>query len=112
MSASTPPPSSSSQPETTPNGSTPKRSGPTSAASHQSRPRQARPNAIGSTEAGTDKPTRRSTTIMLSRMRYDPRTRAYIERRQAEDKTTGEICRMLRRYIAREVYKHLPRTTG
>ena len=49
---------------------------------------------------------------MLSRMRYDPRTRAYIERRQAEGKTTGEICRMLRRYIAREVYKHLPRTTG
>lgn len=47
-------------------------------------------------------------TIMLSRMRYDPRTRDYVERRRAQGKTTGEICRMLRRYIAREVYKHLP----
>ncbi len=49
-------------------------------------------------------------TIMLSRMRYDARTRDYVERRRAEGKTTGEICRMLRRYIAREVYKHLPRS--
>jgi transposase len=48
--------------------------------------------------------------IMLTRMAHDERTRAYIARRTAEGKTTGEIARMLKRYIAREVYKTLPTT--
>jgi hypothetical protein len=47
---------------------------------------------------------------MLTRMAHDERTRAYIARRTAEGKTTGEIARMLKRYIAREVYKTLPTT--
>lgn len=49
--------------------------------------------------------------IMLTRLRHDPATHAYVARRTAEGKTTGEITRMLRRYIARETYKHLPRPT-
>jgi transposase len=48
--------------------------------------------------------------IMLTRMAHDPATRAYIVRRTAEDKTMGEIARMLKRYIAREIYKTLPMT--
>ena len=48
--------------------------------------------------------------IMLTRMAHDERTRAYIARRTAEGKTMGEIARMLKRYIAREVYKALPTT--
>ncbi len=48
-------------------------------------------------------------TIMLSRMRHDQRTRDYIKRRSTEGKTMGEISRMLRRYISREIYHHLPR---
>jgi len=46
-------------------------------------------------------------TIMLSRMRHDQRTRDYVARRSAEGKTMGEISRMLRRYISREIYKEL-----
>jgi transposase len=44
---------------------------------------------------------------MLSRMRHDQRTRDYISRRSAQGKTMGEISRMLRRYISREIYKEL-----
>jgi transposase len=45
--------------------------------------------------------------ITLTRMRSDPRTRAYVERRTAEGKSKREIMRILKRYIAREVYHHL-----
>jgi transposase len=52
-------------------------------------------------------------TIVLSRLRYDPATRAYAERRTAEGKTPREIKRCLKRYIARDLYKLLehPPTT-
>ena len=42
--------------------------------------------------------------IVLSRMSFEPRTRAYVERRLAEGKTKKEIMRCLKRYVAREVY--------
>ncbi len=42
--------------------------------------------------------------IVLSRMSFEPRTRAYVERRLAEGKTKTEIIRCLKRYVAREVY--------
>ena len=45
--------------------------------------------------------------IALTRMRSDPRTRAYVKRRTAEGKSKREIIRILKRYIAREVYHHL-----
>ncbi len=48
--------------------------------------------------------------IALCRMRHDPRTRAYLERRTAEGNSKLEIIRMLKRYIAREVYRQLPRS--
>jgi transposase len=47
--------------------------------------------------------------IMLCRLRHDQATRTYVARRLAEGKTMGEIGRILKRYVAREVYKHLPR---
>jgi len=46
-------------------------------------------------------------TIALSRLRYDPDTRAYAERRRAEGKTDREIKRCLKRYIARQLYRQL-----
>lgn len=46
-------------------------------------------------------------TIVLNRMRRDPRTRAYVERRTAEGMSTKEIMRCLKRYVAREVYEIL-----
>ena len=48
--------------------------------------------------------------IMLTRMASDARTRAYVSKRSADGKTMGETTRMLKRYIAREVYHHLPTT--
>ena len=45
--------------------------------------------------------------IVFVRMACDPRTKAYVARRTAEGKTTKEIMRCLKRYVAREVYKAL-----
>jgi transposase len=47
--------------------------------------------------------------IVFTRMGSDPRTRAYVERRLAEGRSKPEIMRILKRYVAREVYRHLPR---
>lgn len=43
-------------------------------------------------------------TIALIRMRSDPRTRTYVERRQAEGQSRKEVMRCLKRYLARELY--------
>ena len=48
--------------------------------------------------------------IIITRMRHDPATRDYVARRLTEGKTMGEIARILKRYAAREVFKHLPRS--
>lgn len=45
--------------------------------------------------------------IARVRMRCDPRTMAYVERRTAEGRSRREVERCLVRYIAREVYKAL-----
>jgi transposase len=46
-------------------------------------------------------------TVVLSRLRYDPDTRAYKDRRRAQGKTDREIKRCLKRYIARQLYRQL-----
>jgi transposase len=46
-------------------------------------------------------------TIAVTRMRHDPRTRHYVERRRAEGKTDREIRRCLKRYLARNLYRRL-----
>ena len=46
-------------------------------------------------------------TIALCRLRYDPRTQDYAERRRTEGKTDREIKRCLKRYIARQLYRQL-----
>jgi transposase len=43
-------------------------------------------------------------TIAMVRMRSEPRTRAYVERRTAEGMSHKEIHRCLKRYIVRELY--------
>jgi transposase len=48
--------------------------------------------------------------IVLTRMSRDERTRTYVARRRAEGKNTAEIMRCLKRYVARETFRHLPRT--
>jgi transposase len=47
--------------------------------------------------------------IVFTRMASDPRTRAYVQRRIDEGLTKPEIMRVLKRYVAREIYRHLPR---
>jgi transposase len=46
--------------------------------------------------------------IVFTRMSSDPRTRTYVERRLGEGRSKPEIMRVLKRYVAREVYRHLP----
>ena len=46
----------------------------------------------------------------MVRMRCCPRTKAYVARRTAEGKTSREIRRCLKRYIARELYRTLTAT--
>lgn len=44
---------------------------------------------------------------VITRMTHDPDTRAYVERRRAEGRTTKEIRRCLKRYLARQLYRTL-----
>ncbi|MET9030935.1 IS110 family transposase [Nocardia sp. NPDC004168] len=48
----------------------------------------------------------------ITRMIHDPTTREYVERRRAEGRTTKEIRRCLKRYLARQIYRHLNATSG
>jgi transposase len=53
-------------------------------------------------------------TIILSRRKHEPRTIAYVERRQREGKSTREAIRCLKRYLARHLFRILeagPATT-
>jgi transposase len=47
--------------------------------------------------------------IVMVRIAHDPDTTAYFERRVKEGRTKPEVIRILKRYVAREVYRHLPR---
>ena len=46
-------------------------------------------------------------TIALHRRQHDPATRAYIARRIAEGKTAREATRLVKRYLARHLYRLL-----
>jgi len=47
--------------------------------------------------------------IVMTRLSFDPRTRAYMERRTKEGRSKREVIRILKRYVAREVFRVLPR---
>jgi transposase len=46
-------------------------------------------------------------TVILHRRQHDPATRDYIARRIAEGKTTRDAVRLLKRYLARHLYRLL-----
>ena len=48
--------------------------------------------------------------IVLTRMSSHEKTRRYVARRRNEGLNTAEIMRCLKRYVARQTFKHLPRT--
>jgi transposase len=50
-------------------------------------------------------------TVAITRLRRDPTTQAYAQRRRAEGKTDREIRRCLKRYIARQLYRLLEPAT-
>jgi transposase len=45
--------------------------------------------------------------IVMVRLRWDPATRAYVDRRVSEGKTRREAMRCLKRYVARDIYRIL-----
>jgi transposase len=47
--------------------------------------------------------------IVFTRMSSDERTRKYVARRVAEGRTNREVMRVLKRYVAREIYPHITR---
>jgi len=49
-------------------------------------------------------------TVVLHRRQHDPATRDYIERRIAEGKTRRDATRLLKRYLARHLYRLLEQT--
>jgi hypothetical protein len=49
-------------------------------------------------------------TVVLHRRQHDPTTQAYIERRVAEGKSRREATRLLKRYLARHLYRQLQQT--
>jgi transposase len=47
--------------------------------------------------------------IVITRLASDPKTQAYMERRVKDGRSKREVIRVLKRYVAREVYRKLPR---
>jgi hypothetical protein len=45
----------------------------------------------------------------MVRIAHDPETTAYFERKVKEGRSKRDIIRLLKRYVAREVYHYLPR---
>jgi transposase len=47
--------------------------------------------------------------IVMVRIAHDPETTAYWNRKLKEGKSKAEVIRLLKRYVARELYRYLPR---
>ncbi|MCX4513684.1 IS110 family transposase [Streptomyces sp. NBC_01619] len=45
--------------------------------------------------------------IVMTRIRWDKRTQKYLQRRTTEGMSKREIIRCLKRYVARELYRHI-----
>jgi transposase len=75
------------------------------------------PASSGNTRAPPSQPRRHRRLnqalhmAVVVRMRTDPETRAYVERRTAEGRTTKEIRRSLKRYLARQIHHALTAAT-
>ncbi|MEV6211402.1 IS110 family transposase [Kitasatospora sp. NPDC051914] len=50
--------------------------------------------------------------IVMTRIRWDERTQAYLQRRTAQGLSKREIIRCLKRYVARELYRLIQPTSG
>ena len=62
---------------------------------------------------GGDRQANRALTVIVnSRIRTDPRTKAYMRKRVGEGKTKREAKRCLKRYVAREAYRAIMNPAG
>ena len=109
---STPPPPCWSPPATTRTCCAARQPGRICAGCRPSRPLRARSPACGSTAAATANANSALWGVVITGLRSDPRTQAYMARRLEEGRSKPEIIRVLKRYVAREVYKQLPRTSS
>jgi hypothetical protein len=50
-------------------------------------------------------------TVILHRRQHDPATRDYIARRIADGKTARDATRILKRYLARHLYRVMQNST-
>lgn len=50
-------------------------------------------------------------TVVLVRMKCDQRTQEYVARRTAQGMAKKDVIRCLKRFVAREIYRHLPHVT-
>lgn len=50
-------------------------------------------------------------TVVLVRMKCDRRTQEYVARRTAQGMAKKDVIRCLKRFVAREIYRHLPHVT-
>lgn len=50
--------------------------------------------------------------VAITRMTHDPETKAYVAKRRAEGKTVKEIRRIIKRYLARQIYRTLNASLG
>ena len=97
---------------TTPGGCAARRPGRICAASPRSRHRLGKSPGTALTPGGDRQANHALWRIVFTRLGSDPATRAYAERRTAEGKSKAEIIRCLKRYVAREVYRHLRAAAG
>lgn len=56
---------------------------------------------------GGDRRLNQALHMAVTRMTHHPETRTYVERRRAEGRTTREIRRILKRYLARQLFRLL-----
>ena len=87
--------------------SAPKPPSPASPASPRSPPPAARHTRHRLSRGGDRQLNRALHTIVLHRRQHDPATRDYIARRIAEGKTRRDATRLLKRYLARHLYRLL-----
>ena len=45
----------------------------------------------------------------MVRIAHDPETTAYFERKVKEGRSKRDVIRLLKRYVARELYRYVPR---
>ncbi len=98
-------------PATTPNVSTPRRHGPTCAGCHRSRPIGKEHRASAPTRRWRPSGQRRAVAHRHGPPRPRPRHQRLLRAPDKEGRTKQDVIRILKRYVAREVYRWVSKAT-